>query len=184
MPSGTNRIKTERIVDALVAQGLAALPDLREARICLDQLMLLGGDRAVFATCVLTLELALLKDAQAREALPKYVGVLLEAFHNPKLANVLVAGCPELDTRWLRIKPVVADFVSLQQAHGQPIAPSITPVPQPRPKGDPMPRLATPTELIEEIQEILDFDPEPEAAPPPPPLDALHPGAPPPPPPV
>lgn len=186
MPSGTSRIQTERIVDALVAQGLAALPNLTEARVCLDQLMMLGGDRAVFATCLLTLELALLKDARAREALPRYVGVLLEAFHNPKLANVLVAGSPELDLRWTRIRPVVADFVAAQQSQGVAIPPTTTPPPSPRPPGDPMTRLATPTELIEEIQEILEVEASAvevvPSGPPPPPSDALQPGRPPPPP--
>jgi hypothetical protein len=172
-PSGIQRIKTERLVDHLVEAGLSALPDLVEARRALDQLGLLGGDRAVFAACVLTLEMALLKDARAREDLPDYVGVLLEAFHDPRLANLLLAGSPELEKRWQRIRPVVADFVALKQ--GQTPPPARLPTP-----ARPNPRLATPTELIQEIEEILEVD-EATLSPPPPPAHAVGLARPPPP---
>ena len=205
--SGTQRIKTERLVDHLVIEGLGALPDLAKARGYLDHLLVLGGDRAVFGACVLTLELALLKDLQALEDLPHHVGVLLEAFYNPQLANILIAGVPQLEARWMRIKPVVADFVALKQASAAQERP---PPPDPERERQPtvrlpdlgdalarqetelevdsparrpteqivdgprgMPRLATPTELIEEIQEIL-FEEEP-AQPPAPPPEAVAP---------
>lgn len=180
MSSGAGRIQTERIVDRLVAEGLAALPDTKSAREALEMLGVLGGDRAVFAACVLTLELALLKDAQARADLPNRVGVLLEAYRDPKLANVLVAGSPELEARWNRIKPVVADFVALQRAPEPPPPPLIEELPltveeePPEPPARPAPRLATPTELIEEIQEILEVEEAPAPPPPPPPPDALR----------
>ena len=160
-------------------EGLSSLPDLDKARGYLDHLSVLGGDRAVFATCVLTLELALLKDPKAREDLPNQVDVLLEAFADPRLANVLVAGIPELEARWLRIKPVVGDFVALRQGLSpvdrQPTEPSRADAPMdgrmdtlrlPDPANRGMPQLATPTELIEEIQEILEEEP---SLPPPPP---------------
>ena len=173
MPSGIQRIQTERIIDHLVSQGLKALPDLVQARLCLNQLAVVGSDRAVFATCVLTLELAILKDPKARADLPDHVGVLLQAFHDPRLANVLVAGSPELEARWLRIRPVVADFVALQ--NGQTPPPTDTAAP-----ARISARLATPTELIQEIEEILEV--EVETGPPPPPREALDPAQPPPPP--
>ncbi|HEY3451706.1 MAG TPA: hypothetical protein VGK67_35440 [Myxococcales bacterium] len=185
------RVKTERIVDHLVAAGLEALPEAPElARRCLMDLSVIGGDRAVFATCVLTLELALLKDPEARAALPNYVAVLLEAYRDPRLANVLVAGSPELDQRWQRIRPVVADFVALRQ-DPPPAEEEVEEISADRveeeeepPASDQdlearraMQRLATPTELIAEIQEIIEDEAEPpprRPPPPPPPPQALE----------
>lgn len=182
------RVKTERIVDHLVAAGLEALPESPElARRCLMDLSVIGGDRALFASCVLTLELALLKDPEARESLPQYVGVLLEAYRDPRLANVLVAGSPELDARWQRISPVVAQFVALRQdattaeEEAEEVeADRVEEEQQPPAPGDAetrraMQRLATPTELIAEIQEIIEDEAEPQPSrPPPPPPQAME----------
>jgi len=175
-PPGFQRVKTGRIVDHLVAAGLIALPENPAlAKVCLQGLGSLTGDRALFATCLLTLELALLKDPEAREALPRHVGVLLEAHGDARIANVLMAGNPELERRWQRIRPVVADFVALRRR------------PPERSQGEPAStqsseeieleldieedtseeRLATPTELIEDIQVILEVEAETADRPPP-----------------
>lgn len=181
MPSGTTRVRTELLVDRLVAEGLAALPDIEGAKRCLRELSVIGGDRALFATCVLTLECALLKDDGARAALPEYVGVLLEAYRDPRLANVLVAGSPDLEARWQRILPVVADFVALQR---QPtVLAEVTfgeDLESVSVRTDPSPtqRLSTSVELIAEIEEIIE---DVSAQPPrPPPMPLLTPMPPPP----
>jgi hypothetical protein len=161
----------EQLVDTLVLRGLKALPDLVAARQAADELAACSGDRAVFALCLLTLELALGGEQRARQELPTRVGVLLEAFRDPALASLLSAGNPELSKRWDRVRPVVGEFVSLQLAPPPPQSPAK------------MPRLATPVELIEEIQEIIEEPPAPHTPPPPPPPPAaVKVGGPPPPP--
>jgi hypothetical protein len=141
----TNHADHERAIDELVTRGLAALPDVREARGALDELARLHGDRAVFALCLLTLELARAGDALAREELPDHVGVLLEAWQDPALATLLTAGNQELAARWERVRPIVGEFVQLKQG-----------TPQRRLTPGPIPRLATPVELMIEIQEMIE----------------------------
>jgi len=195
MPAALSRLaREERLIGELVARGLAASPHVAALREIVDQLAEFGSDRAVFAHCVLTLELALLKDERARAELPERVEVLLEAFHDPRLANVLVAGSPELTLRWAKIRPVVAEFVSSRAARSPARPPAPTPLstaptarlpPLPALTPRPMPRLATPIELITEIQEILEEEPPLSPTPTPPPLSvagARLPGSPPPPP--
>ena len=155
---GPSPSQIEREVDAIVSRGLTALPDVAAARQAANELAQRRGDRAVFALCLLTLELALLKDEQAKAELPRYVGVLLQAHHDPQLASLLTASNPQLASRWARVKPVVAEFVAAQGG-----ASASTP------HGGPLPRLATPLELIEEIQLFIDEAPAP-APPRPPPL--------------
>lgn len=106
------RIRTERMVDVLVAQFIAALPDLVRARAILDQVSMIGDDRAAFAASLLTLELALRNEPRARDELPGRVGILMTAAGDSALATGLLAGSTELETRWERAKPVVADFLA------------------------------------------------------------------------
>ncbi len=198
-------------VDAVVARAIAALPDLGAARAIAGELERLGGDRAVFARCILTLELAIAGDPQSREELSQHVAVLIQAYEDPMLAILLVAGNPLLVARWEKVRPVVQDFVRQRSAaepgarqqpksdaSGPPVlypkqapkegmappqlsrqtpappapptlplsAPSTQPAATQPPK--PAPRLATPLELIADIQALAAQPPAPAGARPPP----------------
>lgn len=179
-------------VDRVLFEGLAALPNLDGAQKAARLLERARGDRAVFALCVLTLELARHKDEHARAALPSRVGVLLEAFRHPTLARVLVAGNPALKSRWEKIRPIVGEFVASRAqapqvvdagAAGEERPPSV-------PAGDNSPaRLSTSVEIIEELSVLLEHEKQAKTAEAPPPakpgsLPARPPRKPPPPPPL
>jgi hypothetical protein len=176
-------------VDRVLFEGLATLPNLEGARKAARLLERARGDRAVFALCVLTLELARHKDEEARSALPSRVGVLLEAFRHPTLARVLVAGNPALKSRWEKIRPIVGEFVASRteprreaDAAGEERPPSV-----PAADGSPA-RLSTSVEIIEELSVLLEQEKQAKAEAPPPagpgPLPARPPRKPPPPPPL
>jgi hypothetical protein len=171
-------------VDRVVLEGLSALPDLPRARAAAQVLARCRGDRAVFALCLLTLELARHGDEEARAQLSARVGVLLEAFRHPTLARVLVAGNPGLTARWEKIRPIVGEFVSSRRA------PADAQAPAPSDEGlavdvhfddedeaslrggtPPLSRLAKPVEIIEGMSLILDHErsagPPARQAPPP-----------------
>ncbi len=164
-------------VDRVLEGGLAALPESPElAREAARALARARGDRAVFALCVLTLELARNKDAEARAALPSRVGVLLEAFRHPTLARVLVAGNPALMSRWSKILPIVGEFMASRAERAQLSADAGVELEEDESSsqaaGDA--RLSTSVEIIEEMSVLLEHEEHDRASEPPP---SARPGA-------
>jgi hypothetical protein len=183
-------------VDRVLLEGLAALPNLDGAQNAARLLERARGDRALFALCVLTLELARHQDEQARAALPSRVGVLLEAFRHPTFARVLVAGNPALESRWEKIRPIVGEFMASRpevpqeapQGVGADAASKERPPSVPAGDGPPA-RLSTSVEIIEELSVLLEHEKQAKTAEAPPPakpgpLPARPPRKPPPPPPL
>ncbi len=154
-------------VDRVVIEGLCALPELSRARTAAELLARCRGERAAFALCLLTLELARQQDEQASSQLPAHVGILLEAFRSPALARVLVAENRELAARWEKIRPIIAEFVSSRNVRVD--AREVTPADDNLParledeatarvETPPNSRSAKPVEVIEQPSPILEHE--------------------------
>lgn len=99
-----------------LSQCVNAQGDAVALRAGVDALARLPGQRAEFALCVFSLELARLGEEQARTEFASHTAVLLAAHRDPALGAWLMQGDPNLQARWERLRPLLTEFDRQQRA--------------------------------------------------------------------
>lgn len=110
LPTPLDADAAGQAVDEQITRCLAAAEDAVALREELGGLALLPGQRAEFAFCLFSLDLARLGEAEAKAQFARHAGVLLEAHRDPALAAALLAGNEALEQRWQRFVPLLAEF--------------------------------------------------------------------------
>lgn len=109
-------IAVDRRVDEQVERCLAASSDPVALRQELGGLQGMKSQRAEFAFCLFSLDLARLGEAEARANFARHAGILLEAHRDPDLTRYLLGDNLALAKRWEGFVPLLEEFDKALQA--------------------------------------------------------------------
>lgn len=109
-------LAVDRRVDEQVARCLAAAQDPVALRQELGGLQGMKSQRAEFAYCLFSVDLAKLGEPEAKANFARYAGILLEAHRDPDLTAYLLGGNEELQRRWASFVPLLLEFDRVRQA--------------------------------------------------------------------
>jgi hypothetical protein len=106
----------DRRVDEQVARCLAVVADPVALRQELGGLAGMTSQRAQFAYCLFSLDLARLGESEARASFSRHAGILLEAHRDPDLTRYLLGENAELAKRWQTFVPLLVEFDKARSA--------------------------------------------------------------------
>ena len=113
----------DRRVDELVSRCLAVSNEPASLRIELSGLAAIRSQRAEFAYCLFSLDLARQGEAEAKASFARHTGILLEAHRDPDLTRYLLGENRELAERWASFVPLLLEFERRLNAAPPPSAP-------------------------------------------------------------
>ncbi|MBS2031100.1 MAG: hypothetical protein JST54_24575 [Deltaproteobacteria bacterium] len=109
-------LAVDRRVDEQVSRCLAVLQDPVALRQELGGLAGMKSQRAEFAFCLFSLDLAKLGESEARANFARHAGILLEAHRDPDLTRYLLGDNADLTKRWEDFVPLLLEFDKAQKA--------------------------------------------------------------------